>query len=92
MPAFGDPTLLISTLLMAYLIHDFMTQNIMKNPNKQDYRLIIGVTFLFGTLIYTFITLGSFGILSINQPSSTVIPLRPSLRLSKTISKWEVFK
>ena len=60
-PAFGNPFLLISTLLMALSIHDLIAQNILKNPNKEDYRSIVGVTFIFGTLIYTFVTLGSFG-------------------------------
>jgi hypothetical protein len=67
-PAFGDPSLLISTLLMAYFIHDLLAQNIVKNPQKEDYRLIVGITFLLGTIIYTFITLGSFGSYLITQP------------------------
>ncbi len=59
--AFGTPYLLMSTLLMAYNIHDFIAQNIIKNPKKEDYRLIVIVTFILGTLIYMFIAeIGAF--------------------------------
>jgi hypothetical protein len=61
MEPFGSPNLLVSTLLMAYNVHDIVTQNIIKNHRKEDYRSIVAVTFLMGTLVYTFITEGSFG-------------------------------
>jgi hypothetical protein len=61
MEQFGSPNLLISTLLMAFSIHEIIPQNIIKNHRREDYRSIIAVTFLMGTLIYIYITEGSFG-------------------------------
>jgi hypothetical protein len=51
---------------MAFVIHDLLAKNIVKNPNKEDYRSIVAVTFLLGTLVYVFIAEGSFGNARIN--------------------------
>jgi hypothetical protein len=50
---------------MAYSIHDILSQNIIKNPNKHDYGSIVAVTFILGTIAYTFITESGFGISTI---------------------------
>ena len=57
----GRPSLLAATLIMAYSIHDFMVQNIIKNPRRNEYQSVVKYTFIIGTLVYAFITLGSFG-------------------------------
>ena len=59
-PTFGYPELLAATLLMAFSIHDFLVQNIIKNPNKQQYQCIVNTTFIAGTLAYIYIALASF--------------------------------
>ena len=46
---------------MAYSIHDFLIQNILKNPKREQYQGIVNVTFLIGTIAYTYMALGSFG-------------------------------
>lgn len=47
--------------MMAYSVHDFLVQNIIKNPNRQDYQKMVTQTFTFGTLSYAFVALGGFG-------------------------------
>jgi hypothetical protein len=73
---------------MAFMIHGILPQNIIKNPNKQDYKSIVAVTFIFRTLAYTFITEGAFGNFAIIKPSLIVNLLKRSHRLLKTSSKW----
>lgn len=65
---------LASALLMAFSVHDFIVQNIIKNPHRQDYIKIVLLTFIIGTAAYMFITLGSFGIIVIIKLSSIGIP------------------
>lgn len=67
-PATGPPYQLASALFMAYSIHDFLIQNILKNPKREQYQGIVNVTFLIGTIAYTYMALGSFGTNSIMQP------------------------
>lgn len=45
---------------MAFSIHDFLVANIIKNPNRNEYHGAVRKTFVFGTLVYAFIALGSF--------------------------------
>ncbi len=54
-PAFGDPYTMISSLVLGYSVHDFLAQNIIKNPNRQHYKWIVFITFVLGTFIYTFL-------------------------------------
>ena len=79
-PASGSPVLLASTLMMAYSIHDFMVQNIIKNPKREQYIPIVNGTFVIGTLAYTYITMGAFGNYLFIQPSSTDTHTPPILR------------
>jgi hypothetical protein len=65
----GSPYLLASTLMMAYSIHDFLVQNIIKNPRRQEYIPIVNATFVIGTLAYTYISMGAFGTFLFMQPS-----------------------
>lgn len=64
----GQPYLLASTLMMAYSIHDFMVQNIIKNPRREEYIPIVNATFIIGTLVYTYIAMGAFGTFAFSQP------------------------
>lgn len=66
-PMFEEPFSLASTLIMAYSIHDFLVQNIIKNPNRHEYQKMVIQTFTFGTLSYTFIALSSFGTHELRQ-------------------------
>jgi hypothetical protein len=66
-PSTGSPFTLASTLMTAYSIHDFLMQNIIKNPNRQDYKKIVGITYVIGTAAYTFIAYGAFGMLLTTQ-------------------------
>jgi O-antigen/teichoic acid export membrane protein len=61
-------------MILAFEIHAIIAQNILKNPNKAEYKSSIKYTFFFGVLIYSFILLGSFGTPTISQPSSTDNP------------------
>jgi hypothetical protein len=66
---FGKPVNLTSTLIMAETIHDFLVANIIKNPNRSEYHSTVRRTFFAGTIIYSFICLGSFGNRLLTQPS-----------------------
>ena len=50
-----------SSLMMGYSIHDFLIQNLIKNPKRQEYQGVVKATFAFGTLAYTYMAFGSFG-------------------------------
>jgi hypothetical protein len=60
-PVTGYPITMASTLIMGYSIHDFLVQNIVKNPSRKDYQKIVGITFIIGILACVYLTLGSFG-------------------------------
>jgi hypothetical protein len=60
-PAFGDPFKIGSILMTGYSIHMFFAQNIIKNPDRKSYPKILIYSFIFGGLIYTFVSYGSFG-------------------------------
>jgi hypothetical protein len=60
----GPPFTLASSLMTAYSIHDFLMHNIIKNPNRQDYTKIVGITYLIGTAAYTFIAYGAYAIVN----------------------------
>lgn len=55
-PAFGNPYMMISSLVLGYSVHDFLAQNIIKNPQKENYKWIVFMTFILGTLVYTFLS------------------------------------
>jgi len=63
-PAFGSPFSLAAALVNALEIHDFLAQNIIKNPRKNEYQCVVTSTFFIGTLIYLFSTFGSFAIVN----------------------------
>jgi len=48
-------------LITSLEIHDFLAQNIIKNPRKDEYKSVVRWTFFLGTIIYMFCSLGSFG-------------------------------
>ena len=56
-----------SSLMMGYSIHDFLIQNLIKNPKRQEYQGVVKATFAFGTLAYTYMAFGSFGKFMITQ-------------------------
>jgi hypothetical protein len=71
-PVSGSPFAIIATLVTSLEIHDFLAQNIIKNPRKNEYQSVVKATFLVGGLIYLFTLMGSYGIIFIlPQPSST---------------------
>jgi amino acid transporter len=47
---------------VAFSCHSFITQNIVKNPNKKSYPKIIIIAFIISLLAYNFYAFGSFGI------------------------------
>ena len=67
-PASGNPDVLAATLMMAYSIHDFLVQNIIKNPRRNEYQSAVVATFAIGTSAYIFIAFGAFGTHRITQP------------------------
>lgn len=66
---------------MAYSVHDFLVQNIIKNPNRQDYQKMVTQTFTFGTLSYAFVALGGFGTFGFIQRLLIDIVTNPIPRL-----------
>lgn len=68
-PAFGEVVPLASTLMLAYAVTNIISENIFKNENRADFLKLVGYTFFWGILIYTFVTLGSFCKDGITQPS-----------------------
>ena len=60
-PTSGPPFFLAAALISSLEIHDFLAQNILKNPNKKAYNSIVQWSFFIGTLVYLFATEGSFG-------------------------------
>jgi hypothetical protein len=73
-PANGNPVILAAVLIGAYEIHDFLAQNLLKNPRREEYQSVVKHTFLFGGLCYVFVTLGSLGTSLLKQQSSIVFP------------------
>jgi hypothetical protein len=49
---------------MAYSIHDFVVQVMIKNPNRAQYPKLVVLTYILGTFAYTYISYGSFAILN----------------------------
>jgi hypothetical protein len=47
---------------MAFTVHDFIVQNIIKNPNRLEYVKMVVQTFIIGIATYMFIAFGSYGI------------------------------
>ena len=72
---------------MAETMHDFIVANITKNPNRNEYHSTVRRTFFAGTIIYSFICLGSFGNRLLTQPSSTEPPSNSTRRPSTTSSE-----
>lgn len=68
-PVFGEVVPIASTLMLAYAISNIVSENIFKNENRADFLKLVGYTFFWGILIYTFITLGSFCKDCVTQPS-----------------------
>ena len=60
-PVAGPPVTLIATLMMGYSIHDFLVQNLIKNPRRYEYQGVVKSTFFLGTLAYAYMTFGSYG-------------------------------
>jgi len=48
-------------LIMAYTVHSYMPMNVLKNPLREQYHTAMRYTFLIGSLLYMFVSLGSFG-------------------------------
>jgi hypothetical protein len=67
-PAFGPPVTLTATLMMGYSIHDFLVQNLIKNPRRYEYQGVVKSTFIYGTIAYAYFTYGSFGKTDPKQP------------------------
>ena len=61
-PMFGEPMNMSAFLILAFTIHSFMPQNMLKNPEREQYQRAIGFTFLIGVIIYIYVALASFGI------------------------------
>lgn len=91
-PAMGSPYLMISTLLMAYSIHDIISQNILKHQDKSNYGTIILATFIIGTIIYTFVGFGSFCKIHLTQPLLIVLHTRKLRKQLRTISNKAVLQ
>ena len=70
-PENGYPYFMAASLVGAFEIHDFLAQNILKNPDRSQYRSIVSMTFMIGGVLYLYISLGSIGKGSIMQLSST---------------------
>lgn len=68
-PETGPPVTLLATLMMGYSIHDFLVQNLIKNPRRYEYQGVVKSTFFLGTLAYVYMTMGSFGIFMFMQLS-----------------------
>jgi hypothetical protein len=60
-PVSGPPFAIIGTLVTSLEIHDFLAQNIIKNPRKNEYQSVVKASFLVGGLVYLFTLMGSFG-------------------------------
>lgn len=60
-PANGNPFILASVLVGAFELHDFLAQNIMKNPKRNEYSSVVRYTFFIGGLVFIFVSYGSFG-------------------------------
>jgi hypothetical protein len=84
-PAFGEVIPLASSLMLAYSVATVVSQNIFKNENREDFLKLVGYTFLWGILIYTFITLGSFCKHPLIQPLSIASLSTRTPRLLRTI-------
>ena len=52
---------------MGYAIHDFVAQVLLRTTTHDKYTKVIVWTYLLGTVAYTFITFGCFGIYEIIQ-------------------------
>jgi len=70
-PMTNSPFSIIATLVTSLEIHDFLAQNIIKNPRKHEYQGVVIVTFVTGGLVYLFALMGSFGTLILIQLLST---------------------
>lgn len=66
-PASGNAFNMAAVFIVAFSIHDYITQCIVKNPNKDEYQGIIKKSFGIGFFINLFATLGCFAI--VNRPS-----------------------
>lgn len=60
-PETGSWFQLASSLMMGFSVHDFIIQNMIRNPNRHQYVSMVVQTFIIGTLTYAFFTVGSFG-------------------------------
>jgi hypothetical protein len=47
--------------MMAFSIHDFLVQNIIKNPRRNEYQPAVAATFILGSLAYIYIAFGAYG-------------------------------
>ena len=61
-PTTGSPLLMLTSLMMGYSIHDFLVQNLIKNPRRSEYQGVVKSTFTIGTSLYILMAMGSFGI------------------------------
>ena len=71
-PATGNAFNMAAVFIVAFSIHDYITQCIIKNPNKSEYKGIIRSSFISGFFINLLATLGCFAI--INRPSYVANP------------------
>lgn len=91
-PVEGPSVTLIATLMMGYSIHDFLVQNLIKNPRRYEYQGVVKATFFLGTIAYAYMTFGSFGTSASIQQSSIDIPTFRTRKLSMISSNLECGK
>jgi hypothetical protein len=49
---------------MGYSIHDFVVQVLFKTTTSDKFTKVVGMVYIAGTLIYTFISYGAYAILN----------------------------
>ena len=68
-PTTGPWVVIASSLMMGYSVHDFLVQNLIKNPRRHEYQGVVKSTFVLGTLAYLYMSFGSFGRFILMQES-----------------------
>jgi hypothetical protein len=88
-PVAVDPISLTAAMITAFSCHDLLVQNIIKHTKQENYLGIVRWTYVFAVMIFSFITLGSFGKTTSIQPSLIANPEIPTPKSSPTISDPE---
>lgn len=55
---------LAASLIMGYSIHDFVVQVLFKTTTNDKFIKVVGLVYVAGTIIYTFISYGAYAILN----------------------------